>query len=99
MIDLTAAQLAQITGGRAVGAAAAAPVVRHVATDSREARPGTLFVAKPGEVTDGHEYVGAAFAAGAVLALVEHEVSDAEIADAQEEAIAEDAAAEGTDSE
>jgi UDP-N-acetylmuramoyl-tripeptide--D-alanyl-D-alanine ligase len=77
MIDLTAAQLAQITGGRAVGAAAAAPVVRHVATDSREARPGTLFVAKPGEVTDGHEYVGAAFAAGAVLALVEHEVSDA----------------------
>lgn len=77
MIDLTAAQLAQITGGRAVGAAAEAPTVRHVATDSREARPGTLFVAKPGEVTDGHEYVGAAFASGAVLALVEREVADA----------------------
>ncbi|MEX5299409.1 UDP-N-acetylmuramoyl-tripeptide--D-alanyl-D-alanine ligase [Kocuria sp. CPCC 205292] len=77
MIALTAAQLAQITGGRPVGAAAEAPAVRHVATDSREARPGTLFVAKPGEVTDGHEYVGAAFAAGAVLALVEREVPDA----------------------
>ncbi|MFI7579928.1 UDP-N-acetylmuramoyl-tripeptide--D-alanyl-D-alanine ligase [Kocuria sp. M1N1S27] len=77
MIEITAAQLAQITGGRAVGAPAGEAVVRHVATDSREARPGTLFVAKPGEVTDGHEFVGAAFAAGAVLALVEHEVADA----------------------
>ncbi|MUN64115.1 UDP-N-acetylmuramoyl-tripeptide--D-alanyl-D-alanine ligase [Kocuria sediminis] len=78
MIELTAAQIAQITGGRAVGDAAAREVVvGHVTTDSREARPGTLFVAKPGEVTDGHEFVGAAFAAGAVLALVEREVTDA----------------------
>ena len=77
MIEMTAAQIAQITGGRAVGAPAREVLVRHVATDSREARPGTLFVAKPGEVTDGHEFVGAAFAAGAVLALVEREVVDA----------------------
>ncbi|HST72704.1 UDP-N-acetylmuramoyl-tripeptide--D-alanyl-D-alanine ligase [Kocuria sp. U4B] len=93
MIELTAAQIAQITGGRAVGAAgrdaaggtgggsagehAGEVLVRHVTTDSREARPGTLFVAKPGEVTDGHEFVGAAFAAGSVLALVEREVADA----------------------
>lgn len=78
MIELTAAQIAQITGGHAVGDAAAREVVvQHVTTDSREARPGTLFVAKPGEVTDGHEFVGAAFAAGAVLALVEREVPDA----------------------
>ena len=68
---------AQVTGGRLVGAADGTAAVRHVATDSREARPGTLFVAKPGEVTDGHEHVGAAFAAGAVLALVEREVADA----------------------
>ncbi|MFI7483104.1 UDP-N-acetylmuramoyl-tripeptide--D-alanyl-D-alanine ligase [Kocuria sp. M1R5S2] len=76
MIEVTAAQIAQITGGRAVGEAGDV-VVGHVTTDSREARPGTLFVAKPGEVTDGHEFVGAAFAAGAALALVEREVTDA----------------------
>jgi UDP-N-acetylmuramoyl-tripeptide--D-alanyl-D-alanine ligase len=76
MIELTAAQIAQITEGRAAGDTGAV-VVDHVTTDSREARPGTLFVAKPGEVTDGHEFVGAAFAAGAVLALAEREVTDA----------------------
>lgn len=77
MIALSAAQVAQITGGRTVGAANPEVVVRHVSTDSREARPGTLFVAKPGEATDGHEFVGQAFAAGAVLALLEREVTDA----------------------
>ncbi|GEO91944.1 UDP-N-acetylmuramoyl-tripeptide--D-alanyl-D-alanine ligase [Kocuria flava] len=77
MIEMTAAQIAQVTGGRTVGGAEERPAVEHVTTDSREARPGTLFVAKPGEVTDGHEYVGAALAAGAVLALAEREVRDA----------------------
>jgi len=76
MIDVTAAQIAQLTGGRTAGDTGSATVT-HVTTDSREARPGTLFVAKPGEVTDGHEFVGAAFAAGAVLALTEREVLDA----------------------
>lgn len=46
-------------------------------TDSREVKPGTLFLAKPGESTDGHLYVPAAFEAGASLALVEREVRDA----------------------
>lgn len=46
-------------------------------TDSREVTAGTLFLAKPGETTDGHLFVPAAFEAGATLALVEHEVTDA----------------------
>lgn len=78
VIPLNARRIAEITGGRLLGIApdAEGPVIDHVATDSREVRQGTLFVAKPGEVTDGHRFVGTAFAAGATLALVEREVPD-----------------------
>jgi len=43
---------------------------REAVNDSRQAREGSLFVALPGERHDGHEFVGAAFAAGARGALV-----------------------------
>ncbi|MEE2815507.1 MAG: UDP-N-acetylmuramoyl-tripeptide--D-alanyl-D-alanine ligase, partial [Actinomycetota bacterium] len=43
-------------------------------TDSREMVPGAVFVAKPGEATDGHRFVPAAADAGAVLAIVERPV-------------------------
>jgi len=43
--------------------------------DSREVRPGALFVAFEGEEVDGHDFVEDAFSRGAVAALVEHEVS------------------------
>ncbi|MDR2444850.1 MAG: UDP-N-acetylmuramoyl-tripeptide--D-alanyl-D-alanine ligase [Spirochaetaceae bacterium] len=42
-----------------------------VCIDSREVAPGSLFVALPGERTDGHAFVKAAFASGAAGALVE----------------------------
>ena len=45
-------------------------------TDSREATAGSLYVAKPGENADGHDFLGAAFDRGAVLALVERDVAD-----------------------
>ncbi|MGO1770937.1 MAG: UDP-N-acetylmuramoyl-tripeptide--D-alanyl-D-alanine ligase, partial [Microbacterium sp.] len=45
-----------------------------VDTDSRGIGAGGVFVAKPGEVTDGHRFVGAARDAGAVLAIVERPV-------------------------
>ncbi len=48
-----------------------------VDTDSRLIGPGGIFVAKPGEETDGHLFVDAAVAAGAVVAIVEHHVSAA----------------------
>ncbi|HHX63905.1 MAG TPA: UDP-N-acetylmuramoyl-tripeptide--D-alanyl-D-alanine ligase [Chloroflexi bacterium] len=49
-------------------------VVRRACVDSRQVEPGDLFVALPGERTDGHNYVRAAFDAGAVAALVERPV-------------------------
>ena len=40
------------------------------AVDSREVLPGNLFVALPGERTDGHEFIGEAIARGAAAVLV-----------------------------
>jgi UDP-N-acetylmuramoyl-L-alanyl-D-glutamate--2,6-diaminopimelate ligase len=45
--------------------------ITGLAHDSRRVEPGNLFVAVRGYVTDGHEHVGAAAAAGAAAALVE----------------------------
>ncbi len=45
------------------------PVVRHVVADSRAVAPGDLFVAIPGDRVDGHDFIPAAAAAGAVAAL------------------------------
>lgn len=46
-------------------------MVRGVATDTREAMPGALFVALKGENFDGHDFIGKAKEAGAIAALVE----------------------------
>jgi len=48
--------------------------VRGVTEDSREVRPGTLFVAVPGFHVDGTEYVERAAEAGAAAAVVERTV-------------------------
>lgn len=80
MIALTLAQLAQAVGGTLRTAGADTPdtvVSGTVDTDSRLIGPGDVFVAKPGEETDGHLFVGAAVEAGAAVALVEHEVDAA----------------------
>ncbi len=44
--------------------------------DSRQAVPGSLFIAFPGSRVDGHDFVADAFARGARLALVQREVPD-----------------------
>ena len=69
MIAFTAAEIAEITSGRLDADPGITPL--SVVTDSREAIQGSLYVAKPGEHADGHDFIDAAFAAGAVLALVE----------------------------
>ncbi|MEW1951555.1 UDP-N-acetylmuramoyl-tripeptide--D-alanyl-D-alanine ligase [Pseudarthrobacter sp902506025] len=72
MIAFTAAEIAEITSGRLDADPGITPL--SVVTDSREAIQGSLYVAKPGEHADGHDFIDAAFAAGAVLALVERPV-------------------------
>ncbi len=46
------------------------PAVSCVVVDSREAAPGSVFVALTGEHVDGHDYVSDAFARGARAAIV-----------------------------
>jgi len=53
--------------------------VSGVTFDSREVEHGHLFVAMPGTVADGHDFVPKAFAAGAAAALVSKPVEGAHI--------------------
>jgi len=46
--------------------------------DSRQAYPGCIFVALPGENHDGHEFVAHAFEKGASLALIQRELGGGE---------------------
>ena len=49
-------------------------VISDAVTDSRQAIPASLFIAIPGERTDGHDYIATAFKNGAVLALIQKDV-------------------------
>jgi len=73
MITLKAKQIAEFVNGEVVGDATTL-VTAGVETDSRLIADGFLFVAKPGEQTDGHLFVEAARNQGATVALVEHVV-------------------------
>src|SRR4051794_29928340 len=79
MIALTLAQLAHAVHGDVLlarGDTLDTVVSGDVDTDSRLIGPGGIFVAKPGEATDGHLFVGAAVAAGAAAVVVERQVDD-----------------------
>jgi len=82
MISLTLGDIAAITGGRLLspsGEVDSALVLSGlVDTDSREIGAGDIFVAKPGEVTDGWHFIGSARDAGAALVITERE-SDVDI--------------------
>lgn len=84
MIRLPLARIAEWLSGRLVPAAARAsalPPPDHTAivegsvrTDSRLIEPGDVFVAMPGESTDGHLFAHAAAEAGAALVIGEREL-------------------------
>jgi UDP-N-acetylmuramoyl-tripeptide--D-alanyl-D-alanine ligase len=67
VIPLTLAEVAEAVGGRLTRGDGT--VTGKVTVDSRAVAPGDLFVAVPGERVDGHDFLGAAAAAGAVAAL------------------------------
>ena len=68
MLGLDLARVASAVGGELVGDGEAP--IRGVVTDSRQARPGDLFVALDGARTDGHRFLRDVQAAGASGALV-----------------------------
>ena len=74
MIALTAAEVAELTGGRLLAGTGSTEVTGPVVIDSRAAVPGSLFVALPGERVDGHDFAAAAVAAGAGVVLAERAV-------------------------
>lgn len=77
MIPITLEEIAHAVDGRLLlrgGASAQDLVSGPVDTDSRNIVPGGLFVAKPGEATDGHRFATAAAERGAAALIVEREV-------------------------
>lgn len=77
MIALSFSEIARAVSGEVVLAnadTAETLVSGAVDTDSRLIGPGGIFVAKPGEHTDGHNFVSVAVEAGAALAIVERVV-------------------------
>jgi UDP-N-acetylmuramoyl-tripeptide--D-alanyl-D-alanine ligase len=78
MIRVTASELADVLGAKLIGDGEVY-ITGSVETDSRLVGPGSLFIAKPGEQADGHDFVADAKLKGAVLAIVQHPV-DVEIA-------------------
>lgn len=62
------------TGGAFLARAEQAVPAHGVSIDTRELTPGQIFVALPGEHTDGHDHLEAAARAGAPIALVERDV-------------------------
>ena len=80
MIALSLTEVARATGGRVVTPEGVDPdgvvVDGPVVTDSREAGPGSLYVARVGQHADGHDFVAGARERGAVAALVSRPVGD-----------------------
>ncbi len=72
MIQLTLRDIADALGGRLIGQDLL--VTGSVETDSRLVGAGSLFVCKPGEFDDGHNFAQAAVDAGAVALVVEREL-------------------------
>ena len=68
----SAPEIAQATGGAASGDFQAS----GVEMDSRDVKPGDLFVALKGEAMDGHRFLPMAFEKGAVAAITDLPVDD-----------------------
>nr|WP_293694791.1 UDP-N-acetylmuramoyl-tripeptide--D-alanyl-D-alanine ligase [uncultured Agrococcus sp.] len=77
MIPMTASEIATAVGGELHGDGDRL-LSGSVETDSREISNGSIFVAMPGEVTDGHRFIRAAAEAGAALIIAERPLQDDE---------------------
>ncbi len=80
MLTMGIDEMAQAVSGHVFGETASGIEATSVTTDSRQVRPGSVFVAIAGERVDGHDFVAQAADRGAVAAVVEHVVPDTAIA-------------------
>jgi UDP-N-acetylmuramoyl-tripeptide--D-alanyl-D-alanine ligase len=65
-------QVRQAVGGKALSVIADdGPTIDTICTDTRQMKPGSLFIALRGENFDGHAYLQQAATGGAIAALVE----------------------------
>lgn len=84
-MKLNAKQIAHFCGGTFVVEPIEGALLAHGLTwDSRDVKPGDVYVAIPGERVDGHSFVGAALRAGAVCALVMSPLDEATLTFARE---------------
>ncbi len=74
MLKLSLTEVAKITGGKLSDEQAGQQQVSGVDIDTRTLQQGMLFAAFKGTRVDGHDFVPAAQAAGAVAALVERQL-------------------------
>ena len=73
-INKTVKMLADIVGGSVAGTGDG-PIISDVTHDSRQAGPGSLYVAVRGDRVDGHDFAPQAVAAGAAAICVDHLLS------------------------
>lgn len=71
MTGMTIEKARRACGGEYIGKGRADASLGRVVIDSREIRPGDLFVAYRGERVDGHDYISAALDRGAACCLAE----------------------------
>lgn len=73
---MTAGEIVEACGGRLL-CGDPETVITSVTADSRQAKPGALFVPIVGEKTDAHHYIGKAFELGAAATLTqEHKTAE-----------------------
>ncbi|MBQ3386294.1 MAG: UDP-N-acetylmuramoyl-tripeptide--D-alanyl-D-alanine ligase [Eggerthellaceae bacterium] len=84
-MKLNAKQIAHFCGGTfVVEPIDSAELAHGITWDSRDVKPGDVYVAIPGERVDGHSFVAAAIRAGAVCALIMSPLDEATLTFARE---------------
>ena len=78
MINLTVEKICQITGGT-TNCDGTTTITQAPVFDSREAKPGSFFLALKGENLDGHQFIKAAISNGAIFGLTSKEVPEPHI--------------------
>lgn len=73
MNPLSLQEVRQAVSGKALSAIRGDEQVRSVSTDSRQSKPGSVFVALKGDRFDGHDHLPGAAAGGSVAAIVDRE--------------------------